>query len=156
MSKTFAARLGHGQIPLAVEHTVLQPRLRALVNAPLVRQAGGLLLEPLVSNTTGPDQFPDYTGYEAFINKVHVDDLIEVDGTNSETLNELIRQGAKAAIELACRLENEGRFRVLLSLDPDSATATLRFFKRRDGEAWGADDPDAFQLEEVLMIDTGA
>jgi hypothetical protein len=33
---------------------------------------------------------------------------------------------------------------------------TMRFFGRRDGEAWGAEDPDAFQLEEVLMIDTGS
>ncbi len=112
------------------------------------------MLEPLVANATGADEFPDQTGYEAFINKMHVDDLVEPGGTNHEQLSELIRQGAKAAVELSRRLESEGRFRVLLSLDADLPAVTLRFFQRREGEPWGADDPDAFRLEEILMIDT--
>ncbi len=136
---------------------VLQPRLRALVEAPLVRRAGSLVLEPLVAAASGSEAFQDRTGYEAFVNKFHVDDFIDdADGSGREQLSVLIHQGTKAAVELSRRLEREGRYRVLVSLDPDLPTMTLRFFERRDGEPWGAEEPDAFQLEEVLMIDTGS
>jgi hypothetical protein len=155
MSKSFAGRWRDGHLDEVLPSTLLQPRLRALVEAPLVRKGGGLVLEPLVANATGPDAFQDRTGYEAFINKVHIDDLMDA-GSGPEQLGALIRQGVKAAISLSHRLESEGRFRVLLSLDAELPTMTLRFFERREGEAWGAEDPDAFQLEEVLMIDTGS
>jgi hypothetical protein len=157
MSKGLGARWKADKIDEALATIVLQPRLRALVGAPLVRKAGGLVLEPLAAHATGPEAFQDRTGYEAFVNKVHVDDLLDDAGeTAAEQLETMIRQGAKAAVELSRRLENEGRYRVLLSLDPELPTMTLRFFERRDGEPWGAEDPDAYQLEEVLMIDTGS
>ena len=152
MSKSFAGRWRDERLDEVLPTIVLAPRLRALVEAPLVRKAGGLVLEPLAANATGPEAFQDRTGYEAFINKVHVDDFIDVSG--SEQVGALVQQGARAAVDLSHRLETEGRFRVLLSLDADLPTMTLRFFERRHGEAWGAEDPDAFQLEEVLMIDT--
>ena len=135
---------------------VLQPRLRTLVGAPLVRTSGSLVLEPLVANATGPEAFQDRTGYEAFVNKVHVEDFLDdAGGDGTEQLATLVRQGAKAALELSRRLEGAGKYRVLLSLDAELPTMTLRFFERREREPWGADDPDAFQLEEVLMLDTG-
>ncbi|HEY2511925.1 MAG TPA: hypothetical protein VGI39_13745 [Polyangiaceae bacterium] len=155
MSKSFGGRWRDERLDDLLASVVLHPRLRALVEAPLVRKAGSLSLEPLVANATGPEALHDRTGYEAFLNKVHVEDFIDDTG-GGEPLGTLIRQGVKAAVELSRRLESEGRFRVLLSLDPDLPTMTLRFFGRRDGEAWGAEDPDAFQLEEVLMIDTGS
>jgi hypothetical protein len=155
LSKTFATRLDAEQLSDALDTVELQPRLRALIAAPLVRRGGAVVLEPLVANSTGAEAFADRTAYEAFINKVHVDDLVETRDTRQVQLGEMIRQGGKAAFELSRRLEREGRFRVLLSLDADLPGATLRFFGRRDGETWGADDPDDFQLEEILMIDTG-
>lgn len=133
---------------------LLHPRLQELVRSPFLRRDGGLFLEPLVANATGPESFQDVTGYEAFVNKFHVDDLVGEAGTSEKQLCILIQQGTKAAIELAERLKKEGSFRVLLSLDADLPTMTLRFFGRREGQDWGADDPDAYQLEEVLLIDT--
>ena len=65
-----------------------------------------------------------------------------------------MRQGARAALDLAKRLEVAGLYRVLLSLDPDARTMTLRFFERREGEPWGSSDPDSYALEEVAMFDT--
>jgi hypothetical protein len=84
---------------------VLQPRLREIIQAPFVRKAGALLLEPLVAQVTGPEALQDRTGYEAFINKVHVDDLVDdVGTTNRDRLHVLVQQGAKGAIELSERL----------------------------------------------------
>jgi hypothetical protein len=154
MSTAFAGRWRAQRLDDELDAVILEPKLRAIVDAPLVRKPKGLVLEPLAAYSTGPEAFQDRTGYEAFVNKIHVDDFIDAAGTAPEQLGALVRQGVKAALELSRRLEAEGPFRILLSLDPESPSATLRFFERREGEAWVAEDPDAFQLEEVLMIDT--
>lgn len=59
---------------------VLEPRLQAVIEAPLVRGAGGWVLEPLAAHAPGPEAFPDRTGYEAFVNKIHIDDFLDADG----------------------------------------------------------------------------
>jgi hypothetical protein len=145
MSKGFGARWTDERMEDTLATVVLQPRLRALVGAPLVRRSGSLVLEPLVANATGPEAFQDRTGYEAFVNKVHVDDLLDdAGGAGTAQLEMLVRQGARAAVELSRRLESEGKYRVLLSLDPDLPTMTLRFFERRDGEPWARKIPMRF------------
>jgi hypothetical protein len=140
----------------AVEPSVLVPRLRALVEAPFVRTAGALLLRPLAGQSTDPSAFPDRTGYEAFINKIHVEDFLdrEVAADDPSGLAELVAQGIAAAMALSERLEKEGAYRVLLSLDSDVPALTLRFFERREGEPWGPENPEDAPLEEVLLIDT--
>jgi hypothetical protein len=156
MSKSFAARWKEARLDDVLASIALQPRLGALVAAPFVRKGGGLLLEPLAAEAAGPEAFPDRTAYEAFINKVPIDDFIDdAAAAKRERLPTLVQQGTKAAVALADRLAREGRYRVLLSLDPEMATMTLRFFERREREPWGVDDPDAHPLEEVLMIDSG-
>ena len=143
------------QLDQLLTNIVLEPRLHDLIHAPFVRESGCLLLQPLVTQATRPEAFPDLTGYEAFVNKVHIDDYVDVaDNEQQRGLRVLVQQGAKSATELAARLASEGSYRVVMSLDIESLTLTLRFFERRAGEQWSADDPDAFQLEEVLMIDT--
>jgi hypothetical protein len=157
MSKKFEKRWGEERMDETLPLVVLRPRLKELIRAAFVRRAGCLLLEPLAAQASGPEAFQDFTGYEAFINKVHIEDFIDIaDETPGQHLHVLIQQGVKSATELAERLDKEGSYRVLLSLDAELPTITLRFFERREGEPWGADDPDAFQLEEVLMIDTRA
>jgi hypothetical protein len=111
MSHGFGSRWKSERLDDLLPTITLQPRLRALVGALLVRRAGGLVLEPLVVHASGPEAFQDRTGYEAFVNKVHIEDLIDdAGGTGQEQLSLLIQQGAKAAIELSQRLEGEGRF----------------------------------------------
>ena len=157
ISKTFAARWKDAKLDGSASGVTLDPRLGALIEAPLVRRAGCLLLEPLAANATGADAFPDRTGYEAFINKLHVEDYVdEQSGTDDDRLVALVRQGVRAALDLAKRLERAGLYRVVLSLDPDVRTVTLRFFERREGEPWGSSDPDSYALEEVAMFDTGS
>lgn len=157
MSKTFKVRWQAERIHEALETVVLNTHLRALVEAPLIRIEGCLVLAPLVRQATGPAAFQDRTGYEAFINKVHVEDFVDdLNTAGHGSLRELILQGVKAAVLLSKRLENEGKFCVLLSLDPDFPSLTLRFFERRDGQSWGLQDPDEYPLEEILMINIGS
>jgi hypothetical protein len=154
MSRSFEKRWRDAKMEETLSGIVLEPRLRNVVQAPFLREGGCLLLEPLVSNATSRDAFQDRTGYEAFI-KIHIDDFLDdVEGSIEDRVRVLVRQGGKAAIELGKRLNLEGSYRVLGNFDADLPTMSLRFFERRSGEAWGGDDPDAFSLEEVLMIDT--
>jgi len=113
-------------------------------------------LEPLTLQATSLEFFQDRTGYEAFINKIDIDDFIEDDddSTGRERSRVFFQLGVRAAVELAERLDDEGKYRVLVSLDPDVPTMSLRFFELREDEPWGPSEPDALQLEEVLMIDT--
>ena len=158
MSKGFGVRWQQERMDDLLTSLRLEPRLSALVEAPLIRRPGGLLLlDPLVAHATGPEAFQDRTGYEAFVNKFHVDDFLD-DSRTTDTARRsiLFGQGVKPAVRLSERLESEGPYRVLLSLDAELPTMTVRFFERRQVEPWGAEDPDAFPLEEVLMIDTRA
>jgi hypothetical protein len=154
MSKGFKILWQEHRLDELLSSIALQPSLRALVEAPLIEKAGGLLLEPLAEHVTGPAAFQDRTEYEAFVNKFHVDDFMENTGaTDRDRLGLLVQQGAKAALMLSERLVYKGSYRVLLCLDEQEPTMTLRFFAHRPGEIWGGDDPDAFPLEEMLIID---
>lgn len=155
MNKAFEARWKQSKLDNRLTMIELQPRLATLVNAPLIRTGGALVLQPLFSDATSADSFEDRTAYEAFVNKVHVEDFLDERWSDeAKDVTALLEQGSKAAVTLAARLQEYGSYRVLLSLDVDLPTTTMRFFERRGGEPWGADDPDEFQLEEVLIIDT--
>jgi hypothetical protein len=155
MNSAFASRWRDLELDTSLNSTTLAPRLSKAIEAPFVRASEALLLEPLVRASPSRDAFPDCTGYEAFINKIHVEDLIDdaADGGDKD-LSELIRQGAKAAFVLSSRLSDEGIYRVVLSLDAPNAVMTLRFFQLRKDEPWGSDDPEEYSLEAVLLIDT--
>jgi hypothetical protein len=157
MSSKLRDRWQEEKMDNALMVTMLQPRLRAIIEAPLVRRHGGLLLEGVVANAGWPEDSQDITGYEASNNKIHIADFIDSPcDMNAEHLREWIQQSAKAAVVLSERLQKMGRYRVVLSLDlgTEFPNITLRFFGLRGGVPWGPDDPDELQLEEVLMIDT--
>ncbi len=154
MNRGLAKRWNEQRMAVSLATVTLQPRLLELVQTPFLRKDGCTLIEGFSEGSTGPEAFDDRTSYEAFINKVHVDDYIDAPGsTHPERVRILLEQGAKSALALADRLQGDGRYRVILSLDPEQPTATLRFYERREGEMWAADDPDEYPLEEILMID---
>jgi hypothetical protein len=155
MNPGFKKRWEDERLTIELDRVVLQPRLRVLIGAPFSSahtDDGGLVLSPLAVDSTGPEFFPDRTGYEAFANKLHIEDYLDGDEANEPS--ELFRQGTKAAMELSRRLESKGAYRVMLSFDPDLPTMTLRFFKRRN-ELWGPEDAETYVIEDLLIIDVG-
>lgn len=160
MSGRLAKRWSALRLDDALPGVVLQPKLREIVEAPLVFRLGGVFLKPLLESTPGrPDQLMkvtlDITGYEAYVNKMHIEDFITTPGNaKQERLRVLLTQGARAAIDLSKRLAREGKFRVLMGLDSNSLAVTLRFYSLREGVSWGPDDPDEIPRAELLMIDT--
>lgn len=138
---------------------VLMPRLEEVVRADLVRTAGCVFLAPLydeAARSASIRALKDETGCEAFVNKLHVEDYLgsDVEPTR-EGVRALVCQGAKAAAVLAERLDREGPYRVLLSLEPQWPSMVLRFFCRRKGQPWGPDDVSELSQEGLLIIDTG-
>lgn len=149
MNERFKARWVSERLTEALPRVVLEPRLHDVVHAPFVRCGDALVLAPFIEASTRREAFEDATAWEAFINKVQVEDLL----TENLGISPLTHQGVRAAIDLAERLRSEGAFRVVLSLDPDAASMTLRFFGLREGAAWNSDDLDAYEHEEILVID---
>lgn len=90
------------------------------------------------------------------MNKFHVEDYVREEFRLPEDVDRLFLQAAKAALVLAERLGPIGRFRVLLSVDRQMATAVLRFFRLRVALPWGAEATSELLSEDVMMVDTGA
>lgn len=106
------------------------------------------LAHVLISN------FPDSTGYEAFVNHWHIDP----EGGKSSTAATL-GQAPSFVRALGNKLSQSplnGRlFRLVLSLDAGSVapgSATVRFYTIREGEHWLADDIEGY-AEPVLTFD---
>jgi len=91
-----------------------------------------------------PDDFPDCTGYECFVNLVHVDDYAS---TNMTAI------GITFLSEISRLLRErfpERSFRGIITID--EATCTVRFHAVRLGEQWLGDDLDKYE-ERVGVID---
>src|ERR1051325_9752737 len=102
MSKGFRTLWQEERLDELLPSIALQPNLRELVEAPFIERAGGLLLEPLAEQVTGPEAFQDRTAYEAFVNKIHIDDFIDNKcPTERGRLGLLVQQGTKAALTLS-------------------------------------------------------
>ena len=152
MSKGFEKHWHNERVDEVLDEVVLQPRLAAIVNAPLMREKDCLVWEPLFQPGNDPKRFYDKAAFEAFTNKIYLDDYIDT-GDEFVDICVLVRQGVKAAMVLAKRLKEHGVFRVLLSLDSDIPSMSLGFFLLRTGEKWGPDDPNDYKNEDVLMIE---
>jgi len=105
----------------------------------------------LLNRSVGRPKPGDLTGWEAFANKIHVEDYLDpgIEG------DERLVQGIKYAEQLARRLEQERKpFTVFLGRDPDSDAVTVRFYIRRSQEApWTSDELEGFQSGEVMAWD---
>lgn len=124
----------------------LQPPLASLLAAGIVEQDSCLLLAALVNINTNATKhsFPDLTGYECFLNHLHVSDYVDS--------GEVLIQGLKFGFQLAKQLRPfSSSSTVILSADPASEDVVIRFHKNRPGEQWLSDDLDQYS-EEALMV----
>jgi hypothetical protein len=101
-------------------------------------------LEKKCSSVSVSD-FPDRTGYECFVNVIHVDDYVD-----SDYLSYSI-SFALALIE--CWRENElgGDIRVVVS--NDELGGVVRFHLIREGENWVAENIELYE-EAILIVDS--
>jgi hypothetical protein len=98
------------------------------------------------------EEFPDATGYEALVNKVH----LELPEGSSDVVR--IASGIAALDHLQRAVESladAGPVRLILavSLAAEYPSVTLRFHRRRAGEEWLALDLEGYEQEAILVRD---
>jgi hypothetical protein len=97
---------------------------------------------------------PDRTGFECFINHVH----LPFEGTN-ETLIPCLEYAA-ALQEALMPLTQDRQFRVIVSLSQDDAfpksACTVRFHQIRPGENWISEDLEGNKSEAILIFDVSS
>src|SRR5579859_134672 len=110
---------------------------------------GSLLLKDGYEQAKGvnANNFPDRTGFECFVNHVH----LPFSGTQRS-----LRSCLEYAMGLRSRLAEVGqgrRFMVIVSLSDDDCV--VRFHELRKNEHWLADDLEAYREEAVLAMVVG-
>lgn len=105
-----------------------------------------------IAESVGPANFPDLTGFECFVNHVHVED--HLDGSLPSP-TQLLKQATAFAFAITDHLRSrfpEKAFRVIVS-----ATASgcgVRFHQVRPLEDWLASDLDGYADEAILVLDS--
>ena len=118
----------------------LSPKLSSILNAGFVEEKGCVFLAS-EKRDSGSDRAAaqDETGYECFVNHVHVEGLGE-------------------ALEFARRLKNAltslfpGDFVVIVSFD--GREATIRFHRLRSGQTWLNENLEEYREEGIAVIDS--
>lgn len=94
-----------------------------------------------------PADHEDKTGFECFINHVH----LPFDGTGA-SLKSCLSYSIALQKGLA-RIAKNRSFMVITSVNAD--WCTVRFHQLRQGEAWIAEDLEGYTEEAVLLLETG-
>lgn len=131
----------------------MPPWLHELLASGLVERGGALLLrqaDDANAPHTKRDQFPDLTGYEAYINHFHID-------RQDDTLGDL-RIACVAVDEIRRQLhelpiDQPVRICVSRDLSGEYINSTIRFHRLRPSETWLASDLEGYDTEAIGFLD---
>lgn len=126
---------------------------RSLLDAGFREVDGCVFLRELfkADDASALPSFRDATGFEASINKVHLESFLDRDVAHDPpSLAEIAHASSR---ELSARLQlfSQTPFRVIATVQ--GKHCTIRFHKLRTGESWLVDDLEAY-TEAVLVMDT--
>jgi hypothetical protein len=123
----------------------LEPKLARIIDAGFTVVDGCFLLTALADVTTNAteDSFPDKTGYECFINHIHIEDHVTENFFAESVVftSALLRKWN----DTNC----EGHLVVIAALGIDEGT--IRCHLKRSNESWLANDLDRFE-QAILEI----
>src|SRR5262249_229298 len=103
-----------------------------------------------VAKSIKPDNFPDLTGYECFVNHVHIEDYLSDAELGS---NALLNQGVLFANKIVEELSSSfpgKQFKVIVATNESGCT--VRFHLIRSGENWLSDDLENYGQEAILVF----
>jgi len=123
-----------------VHNSVLSPELATVLVAGFMEKEGCVLLASEARNSfAARDATQDETGYECFVNHLHVKNLEE-------------------ALEFARRLNRAlaERFKVdfVVIVSFDGREATVRFHKLRTGQMWLNENLEGYLEEGIAVMDS--
>ncbi|WP_230413192.1 hypothetical protein [Paraburkholderia antibiotica] len=125
----------------------LIPSLKSIADAGFVKKDECYLLDSFARKSTNAKRadFQDCTGYECFVNSLHVEDY-----ENEEPL----AQGILLVDEVFCvwRASNP-TLHLTATISADELTVVARFHVKRCGEQWLSDDIEGY-IDPVMSIDS--
>jgi len=134
----------------------LAVELRRLVEPGVVEQNGcWLLASQLEAGTAGQRQhFPDRTGYEAFVNHIHIEDELDSASYPAEAL---LGQALALGHAMGALAAAHGAFKIVVATSVDApGDCNVRLFKVRPGETWIRDDLEGYSHDGILVLETPA
>jgi hypothetical protein len=148
--KTLHTAVASGKLTGAVN---LSSELLRLIELGFTVKDGAVLLksqEKLAMNIR-QDSFPDLTGYECFVNHIHIEDYISDAERGS---NALLEQGlafANKIVDELSLLYHGKPFKVIVATNESGCS--VRFHLIRNGENWLSDDLDEYGQEAILVME---
>jgi len=130
----------------------LPQKLLALLNGGFVEEEGCVFLSLLKKGPVQRVDFPDRTGYECFVNHVHIEDYLENGGLAPL---EMLGRGLALARELKdrlSRLHGTKQFRIIVAFD--GSTCTVRFHSVRPDEEWIGKGLNGHKEEAIAVLET--
>jgi hypothetical protein len=124
---------------LKTDTSALSPELSSILDAGFVEEKGCVLLAAKARGSAFDPSNEDETGYECFINHLHVEDLGE-------------------ALEFARRLQKAlahaftGSFVVVVAYD--GREATVRFHRLRADQTWLSENLEGYLDDGVAVLDS--
>lgn len=132
----------------------LGPRLRELLDSPMVREGPCCVLQALakLNGNARQESYFDLTGYECFVNHIHLEDYLDEVAVGES--GKLLDSGILYSLCLGEKLSRASApgevFRVILSFD--GADCTARFHKARKNEQWLSDNIEDYE-DALLVLD---
>ncbi len=134
---------------LSWEGKGLPPELSHILDLGFINRDGCILLASLAKLDTNvsKDDFPDNTGYECFINSIHIDDYTQHDYIVTACLFvEALFSAWKKSFASSP---------ILAIISSDGSGALVKFHVVRDGESWVSQELDGYE-EAILVTDSCA
>jgi hypothetical protein len=149
--KTLYTEIEPGKITNAAN---LSSELLGLVEPGFIVVDGTVLLktQEKFAKSIKPDNFPDLTGYECFVNHVHIEDYL---GDAELGSNALLKQGVALANKIVEELSSlfpDKLFKAIVAANESGCS--VRFHLIRSGENWLSDDIDNYGQEGILVLET--
>ena len=137
-----------------VESEKLSETLSGLLLEGFTQLDGAVVFTAMRDNAerVKPENFPDLTGFECFVNHIHVEDQLE--GPVPDPLA-LLKQGIAFALgtERGLRATFPGKpFKVIVAAT--ARRCDVRFHLARPGEEWLARNLDGYGAEAILVLET--
>ena len=122
-------------------------RLSEIAKSGFELRDGCYFLKQLIPTETNVNagSFPDRTGYECFINHIHLDDYVDSD---------YLVHGIDYIRQVFLTWNKRYRKRKLIAvLAISESSPTVRFHTKRSGEQWLSDNMEGYE-EPVLTVDS--
>lgn len=128
---------------------ILKPEFQKIVNGGILEENGCYFLKVLYEKKGNAtiNEFPDKTGYECFVNHIHIDDLVE-----NPKLEDAIAF-SKILITSIKKYLNNSAQTISVIISWDEMSQTIRFHLKRNGENWLTDDLEEYTEEAILLIE---